>query len=1146
MDAQPQPRALRFATIEINRLDGLGEPFALDDLVAGVNVVHAPNGTGKTRTAHAMNLLLWPKMPRTDGDRMNERLAAEVMIGPDRRRVTLDAGARRWADEHGPVAEPNLPPADQRDRYDLSLAALLQAEGAGFARQLQAESDGGYDLDRAASDLGLKPAISGRLKATNEFKAYEAAKRDHADAVSAAERLLGDEDRLSQLAADRRDAEAAADQVRAIDRQLAVLTARTDAASARRALADFPRAMARLTGREADDLAAIRSKLRSAHQARRDAAARAESARHDLERAAVPEGFDGPRIAAILKRVDDLKDRRRIADAHAAEAARAAAKLAATAADLGAGPNAEVAGVDSAAVRAAEDFSHRSDAATAAFAAAAEAAAELVGGPSPAGELAAPPDRLRDGARSLRAWLREPAADDFHAAGWADPRHWLLVAAIAVVVLALLLAWLVGTGFAVVALLGGWLAFVAVRRSDDVEQAVRPVLVEQYRRLNLPAPAAWKADAVEALCDRLEEAHAAAVEAARREERRHSFEQRRERARPALERIEAERRALVERYGAAPASGPAGLALWMKSLAAHREAAAAHAAATAGAMAARAAFDEDFAAIADELRPLGRESADLPAAEAAAEELAARRADADRAASALGRALADVGSSEEIAAALADDVAAVFAGAGLAEADEPELAELLARLPTRSRAASELYAARDRLARAESAAGDFVEIDADELKRERDRLQSAAETAGDLKTEIALIESHVRAAKRGHDLADALAHRDAAADALRVMRDADRAAVAGWALVERLRRARDRDHRPVFARARELFAEITRGRWVLGVSEGEGGPTFYATDTEADEVRPLAHLSGGTRVQLLLAVRLAFVERQEGGVAVPLFMDETLANSDDARAREVIAAAAAVVRAGRQVFYFTAQMDEVRKWRQCFSEWPDVPLKVVDLATARRLCPAAEPFAPAEVAAPPDVPDPTGMSRAEYAAALGVPKVHPSRGVGSAHVFHLFHDAADFPALRQLLRDGIRTWGQWRTVAERGGGGELFEKASAVAAVLAEVIRLRTVGHGVAVDRHALVESAAVSDNFIEAAVALAEQLQGDAAALISAIEAGALSRFRKSNLEELRAFFAEHGHLPEDAPLSRGEARVRIVGMASSPVLDGCMEAVW
>ncbi len=76
----------------------------------------------------------------------------------------------------------------------------------------------------------------------------------------------------------------------------------------------------------------------------------------------------------------------------------------------------------------------------------------------------------------------------------------------------------------------------------------------------------------------------------------------------------------------------------------------------------------------------------------------------------------------------------------------------------------------------------------------------------------------------------------------------------------------------------------------------------------------LEELSSGTRVQLLMAARLAFIETMEQGPQLPLILDETFANSDDVRARAVMDATIEICRRGRQVVYFTARHEEVAQW----------------------------------------------------------------------------------------------------------------------------------------------------------------------------------------------------------------------------------------
>ena len=101
-------------------------------------------------------------------------------------------------------------------------------------------------------------------------------------------------------------------------------------------------------------------------------------------------------------------------------------------------------------------------------------------------------------------------------------------------------------------------------------------------------------------------------------------------------------------------------------------------------------------------------------------------------------------------------------------------------------------------------------------------------------------------------------------------------------LLDDVERAFEAEHEPsVLRRARDVFAEVTAGAFALRL-RGDG--TFIAHDVRQETARELAELSSGTRMQLLLAVRLAWIEAQEqGGETLPLFLDEALTTSDEKR-----------------------------------------------------------------------------------------------------------------------------------------------------------------------------------------------------------------------------------------------------------------------
>jgi len=117
----------------------------------------------------------------------------------------------------------------------------------------------------------------------------------------------------------------------------------------------------------------------------------------------------------------------------------------------------------------------------------------------------------------------------------------------------------------------------------------------------------------------------------------------------------------------------------------------------------------------------------------------------------------------------------------------------------------------------------------------------------------------------------------------------------------------------VLIQSSSWLEKITAGRYHLKANKAG----FYAYDAVHKENLSLDELSDGTRIQLLFAVRMGFITVQEmvSEKQMPIFMDELLANSDDKRALRIIDAVKGIAE-NRQVFYFTAQADEVEKFHK--------------------------------------------------------------------------------------------------------------------------------------------------------------------------------------------------------------------------------------
>jgi uncharacterized protein YhaN len=478
----------------------------------------------------------------------------------------------------------------------------------------------------------------------------------------------------------------------------------------------------------------------------------------------------------------------------------------------------------------------------------------------------------------------------------------------------------------------------------------------------------------------------------------------------------------------------------------------------------------------------------------------------------------------------------LFARVGLLPDDEQRLRELARIRPEYEEAERRR---RDADAVFQSAAAalagrpDLMELSAESLAARREACRRSAERLKTIGEEIGMIEEAVAAAKRSTDLEQVLADRDRCAEALEKERDRDCNAVAGHLLADYLaRQQRDTEQPGILRRARELFTKITRGRYELQVHEGDR-PEFRALETSRRETLGLDELSAGTRLQLLLAARVAFVERQEQGVKIPLILDETLGNSDEQRAEQIIGAVIEICREGRQVFYFTAQQDELYKWRTLRRHGAGVAYHEVDLAEVRQFS-HTERVPPMEFEPPkaPRVPPPEGLDWLAYGRRLAVGPIDPNGRIGEVHLWYLIDDP---PTLYRLLKNGVNRWGQLQTLVAHGSINEIdsnsdtYRQAEASARILEEACKAWCVGRGLPVGRTVLSESGAVSAKFIDPLTELAAESSGDAQALLAALEEGLAKGFRVEKRSALGEYLATEGYLDERPRLSEEEIRQRV-----------------
>ena len=414
------------------------------------------------------------------------------------------------------------------------------------------------------------------------------------------------------------------------------------------------------------------------------------------------------------------------------------------------------------------------------------------------------------------------------------------------------------------------------------------------------------------------------------------------------------------------------------------------------------------------------------------------------------------------------------------------------------------------------------------LKSRLGALREGAARVPALSEEIAGIRARVELASRGRDLEEARARRQRAGDALHRRFDEAMLAEAGAFVLDQVESEHVRTSRPaVLRRAEDWFTRFTRHEFELAMGAAGDG-AFRARETATGEWRALAELSSGTRMQLLLAVRVAFaIEAEKGRTPLPLFLDEALTTADPERFRAVADSLRRLSEeGGRQVFYLTAQPEEGRYWAEAGPT-------VIDLAASRRAGRAVT--APEEIGLPPAAPEPpppSGLRPEEYAVRIGVPPVRPWEHPAGTHVFHLLRD--DLDLLRRLLRAGVERLGPLVSLLD-SGEATLFLSPDE-----RSLLRLRIEGAGAwieawregrgrPVDREVLAASGAITPVFIDRLVEIAGEVDGDPRGLLHAMDTGAVPRFWGRKRQRLEDWLRENDYLSDAEPLDASGLERRV-----------------
>ncbi len=1177
---------MKLSEIKLLRLPGIESPFEIGDFSGGINVIVGPNASGKTSICRAVSAVLWPRELAPDYVEIDSLWCEALDAGTVVLRAELRRDSTRWQRDGEDVEAPQVPPAHLASCYTLGVRDLLGSANQAdeeLARDIRRQMSGGYDLEALAEDRFKTKTREEKSKVGNLTRA----RKRIAKAESEVRALAEEEDRLQDLRRQEREAREASSELARLQSAVDLAAERAQLDQVESALSEFSAAMADIRGDEGKTLDEIESDLAKAQEKASAARRRIDEAVARIEKAgfaesnadvSAPRSWDTPgpeQLTEADTRVSMLRDAERElgeADTRVAEARTSLEKARALLGEMGADPrlpDISAASLDrlekllNASVRIKAEGAAR-DARIAVLASeagvapteeqtspAAQTSTETgTGAASEAGVRAgsavevtaatvrADAERLGQAAERLRDWLSEPRIMPYRLPVWIPA----VACTVAVAASGLYLAWdpqpyflslaAGGAGFGL-----AWLLVVMLkpRASSALEAHVR-----KFVETGFGAPRQWNFESVRELLRDIEGRRAAALARASKLTEYESRLAERAQFERELREWEASRTELQEQLGI-----DAGGELTLLELARRIRDLCVAEQELAAASAAREQAAARYSSLLETLNTLLSrfgydENADYAEASAALLDLRSRADEHRLAVRDFDDAQRELSEAEKDCGRQLEKRRKQFLRCGLEDGDRRGLDELLASLDDYSALCDEkkeLCASIEKVQRKLEGYPGLLELRVDELE---ERLRQAEQQAGGLEKileEITTIKQRIRSAEEDSELEEAIAEEERVRHQLAdCVEDSLTRAAARFLIDSVLAEHESEGRPPVLEKAAEYFAAFTRNRYELRVS-GSGDARFYAKDTSTNKGLALSELSDGTRVQLLLAVRLAFaLQAESGGVSIPIFLDEALSTADPERFRAVAQSLCMLAAEGRQVFYMTSNPADASHWESICSDKPKSRLKIVeDLASLRAGQTAV--ISPQRLAVLPrrEVPTPAGKSAQEYAVALKVGPADPCAPPGTLHLFYLLAD--DLDALYELIKEfELSAVGQWESFSRGGRAGrfvdeELRKRLDFRCACVRRVYENRAIGRGRPVDAEAIDSSGAVSKTFRDRFVELAEQLGGDAEAFMAAIEEGGTPLTKgvhKTTKEELRAYLEAEGYIDRQAVLPPAEVASR------------------
>ncbi len=358
----------------------------------------------------------------------------------------------------------------------------------------------------------------------------------------------------------------------------------------------------------------------------------------------------------------------------------------------------------------------------------------------------------------------------------------------------------------------------------------------------------------------------------------------------------------------------------------------------------------------------------------------------------------------------------------------------------------------------------------------------------------------------------------------------------GLAFLKEIEERFEREQKPeVLKRAGSYFEKFSLGSYAIDTVKRQGGAhRFCLFDRKRERPVFIEELSRGLELQLLLAVRLGYLEvHEKEQLRLPLFFDEVLCHVDDDRF-SWIAKALIEVAQERQIFLFTCQRSTMYAWKKVAKENPGACIKFIDLEELQGQekknrsgiqMPAKQP-----VARRPFPEEPL----AAYAKDLGLSGLNVLHKLVEQPSWLVFQSAEE---LFQALSMKIKTVGHLLTILalhpKTFSDGEMIQSKSAL---LEKFLGLSRVGNPPSIERHDLeiaINKGIFSSHFLDAVDLCTDRVGRKGEALLNALKNKEVKRFQEKSIRALEEHLRDEGFIDLRRPFSEEEIRTELEAVA-------------